>query len=98
MLFEDLLRHDLSLVTIRRNYPLSLPGIGPITAPIHVAHGSGTQFIIALHGPLTPDEPPDAGLTEVKEFCSSVPLLLVDEMLVRRNLPAATSRLIGQVK
>ena len=98
VLFEDLLRHNVSLVTLARNYPLSLPGIGPITAPIHVAHASGAQFIIGLHGPLTPDAPPDPGLADVKEFCPSVPLLLVDEMLVRRNLPAATSRLIAQIK
>ena len=97
VLFEDLQRHDISRLSINRNYPVALPGIGSVTAPIHVAHESGAQFIIALHGPLTPDDPPDAGLADVKEFCPSVPLLLIDEMLVRRNLPAATSRLIRQV-
>jgi ATP-dependent helicase YprA (DUF1998 family) len=97
LLFEDLRRHNLEGVTIARNHLMTLPGFGKVTAPIYVKQTSGSEWIIGLHGPLTPDDPPDAVLREVKEFCPSVPVLLVDEMVIRRNLPAATSRLISQI-
>jgi hypothetical protein len=97
LLFEDLRRHNIEGVTIARNHLMTLPGFGKVTAPIYVKQKSGSEWIIGLHGPLTPDDPPDAALREVKEFCPSVPVLLVDEMVIRRNLPAATSRLISQI-
>jgi len=97
LLFEDLRRHNLEGVTITRNHLMTLPGFGSVIAPIYVKQVSGSELIIGLHGPLTPDDPPDTTLREVKEFCASIPVLLVDEMVVRRNLPAATSRLISQI-
>jgi len=97
MLFEDLHRQNLDGVTIDRSHSMTLPGFGPVTAPIYVKRATGPEFIIGLHGPLTPDEPSDPALREVKEFCPSVAVLLCDELVVRRNLPAATSRLIDQI-
>lgn len=97
LLFEDLRRQNLEGVTIERNRILSLPGFGSITAPIYATRPDGSEFIIGLHGPLTPDDPPDSTLRDVKEFCPSIPVLLCDEMVVRRNLPTATSNLISQI-
>ena len=97
LLFEDLRRQGLEGVTIERSYPLTLPGFGALTAPLYVKQAAGAEFIIGLHGPLTPDDPPDAALREIKEFCPSIPVLLYDEIAVRRNLPAVTSHLIAKV-
>ena len=97
LLFEDLRRHNLSGVTIERNHLMALPGFGDVTAPIYVKQASGTELIIGLHGPLTPADPSDPTLKEVMEFCPSVPVLLFDEMMIRRNLPAASSSLISQI-
>lgn len=97
MLFEDLHRQNLEGVTIDRNHSMTLPGLGQVTAPIYVKRATGSEFIVGLHGALTPDEPTDPTLREVKEFCPSVAVLLCDELVVRRNLPAATSRLIQQI-
>jgi len=97
MLFEDLHRQNLDGVTIERGHSMSLPGFGRVTAPIYVKRANGPEYIIGLHGPLTPGEPSDPALRELKEFCPSVAVLLYDELVVRRNLPAATSRLIQQI-
>jgi hypothetical protein len=46
---------------------------------------------------LTPDDPPDEALRELKEFSTTIPVLLLDELVVRRNLPSATSKLIQKI-
>lgn len=97
LLFEDLRRQRLEGVTIERNRVLTLAGLGTVTAPIYAKRVDGSEFVIGLHGPLTPDDPPDDGLRDLKEFCPSIPVLLCDEIVIRRNLPSATSALISQI-
>ncbi len=97
LLYEDLQRNDVRGVIIRRDVTINIPGIGDVTVPIHIERSSGESFIVGLHGPLTPDDPPDPQLRDVKEFSPSNTVLLVDEIVVRRNLPAATSRLISDI-
>ena len=97
LLFEDLQRHDVRGVVLQRDFTITVPGVGDVIAPIHIARQTGESFIVGLHGPLTPDDPPDPLLRDVKEFSASHTVLLVDEIVVRRNLPAATSRLISDI-
>jgi hypothetical protein len=97
LLFQDLRRQNLEGVTIERNRVLTLPGLGAVTAPIYARRADGSEFIIGLHGPLTPDDPPDDKIRELKEFGPSIPVLLCDEILVLRNLPKATRKLISQI-
>jgi hypothetical protein len=98
LLFEDLRRQKLESVTIERNKQLSVPGIGQIAAPIFATRISdGAEFVIALHGPLTPGETDNESIATLKEFGAAISVRLIDEMLVRRNLPRATSELIPQI-
>lgn len=97
ILFQDLCRQGLDGVTIERSYCIEVPGFGAVTAPIYVQNGTGLEFIVGMHGSLTPDDPPDETLRDLKEFCLSIPVVLCDEIAVRRNLPATTSRLISQI-
>ncbi len=97
LLFEDLRRQNLEGVTIERNRVITLSGFGTVTAPIYAKRADGSEFIIGLHGPLTRDDPPDDTLRNLKEFCPSIPVLLCDEIVIRRNLPTATSALISQI-
>lgn len=98
LLFQDLQRHNLDGLAIERASAFALPGLGTIMAPIHVTRqNDGTEFVIALHSPLTPDDPQDAALRDLKEFGTSVTVLLCDELAVRRNLPRATSDLISRI-
>lgn len=97
LLFEDLRRQGLEGVTLERNHVLKLPGFGSVTAPIYSKRADGAEFIIGLHGPLTPDDSPDDALKDLKENCPSIPVLLLDELVVRRNLPSATGDLISKI-
>jgi len=65
--------------------------------PILVTNSNGARFAIGLHGPLTPNEPTDAALRDLKEYATSLTVLLEDELVVRRNLPFATQKLIEKL-
>lgn len=97
LLFEDLCRQDLDGITLERSRVLTVPGVGTVTAPIYAKRADGSEFVIGLHGPLTPDDAPDHALRDLKEYCPSIPVVLCDEIVVRRNLPTATSRLISMI-
>jgi len=97
LLFEDLQRHGLNNATMERNGIVGVEGIGDVTAPILVRRNTGDSLIVGLHNPLTPDEPHDDQLRDVKEYAASCPVLLVDEILVRRNLPRATTHVMSRI-
>ncbi len=97
LLFQDLERHGVDGLTLERDKPLTVPGLTEVVAPILASKGPGRQFVIGLHGPLTPDEPSDEALRDLKEFSATVPVILVDELVVRRNLPSATAALLERM-
>ena len=97
LLFQDLQRHGVDGLTLERDKPLSIPGLAEMAAPILASKGPGRQFVIGLHGPLTPDEPSDEALRDLKEFSATVPVILIDELVVRRNLPNATATLLERL-
>lgn len=97
LLFEDLDRQDIEGITIERDKRISVAGLGDVVAPILVTNASGAQFAIGLHGPLTPNEPTDADLKDIKEYATSLTVHLEDELVVRRNLPFATQKLIEKL-
>jgi ATP-dependent helicase YprA (DUF1998 family) len=97
LLFEELARHGLEGLVLERNKTLSVPGLDAVVAPILASKRDGAQFVIGLHGPLTPDEPSDPGLSELKEFSAALPVIVVNELVVRRNLPSATAILLEQM-
>lgn len=97
LLYEDLARQRIGNVNFERNWDMTVPGLGIVTAPIYARRTDGSEFVIGLHGPLTPDDPPDEGLRNLKEFCPSVRVILCDELVVRRNLPRATSDLLSEI-
>lgn len=99
LLFEDLRRQAVEGVSIVRSHPMELPGFGALTAPIFLQQpGTGLGIIIGVHGPLTPDHTSDSALADYMNSGCEVPLSLIDEMLIRRNLPAATDRVISQLQ
>jgi hypothetical protein len=53
-------------------------------------------YVIGLTAPLTRDEPVDGALYDLKEY-SSIPVLLVEELVVRRNLPFATNSILSSI-
>lgn len=97
LLFQDLERHGIEGLTLERDKALSIPGLPEVAAPIFASQALGRQFVIGLHGPLTPDEPSNEALHDLKEFSATVPVILIDELVVRRNLPSATAALLEQL-
>jgi ATP-dependent helicase YprA (DUF1998 family) len=98
LLFEDLERQGLDGVRLERRKDIVAPGLGNVQAPILATNKLGAQYVIGLHGPLTPDDPPDDSLSQLKEYSTAMTVILVDELVVRRNLPRATSDLIRQIE
>lgn len=97
LLFEDLDRQDIEGLSVERDKKISVTGIGDVVAPILVTNSNGACFVIGLHGPLTPNEPTDAALKDIKEYVTSLTVHLEDELVVRRNLPFATQNLIKKL-
>lgn len=93
-LFADLISRDLADVELARGVSVDVPGIGTLLAPILATKGS-QQLIIGVHGPLTLDLAPTPELHDAKEY--GVPVKLVDDMIISRNLPFATSDVIKRL-
>lgn len=98
LLFEDLCRQALEGVSIERSHPMVLPGFGALTAPIFLQqHRTRSGIIIGIHDPLTPSHSSNSALGDYMKSSCAVPPKLIDEMLIRRNLPAATGWVISQL-
>lgn len=97
LLFEDLDRQGIEGLSLERDKQVSVAGLGNVVVPILVTNSTGARFAIGLHGPLTPNEPTDAALKDIKEYATSLTVHLEDELVVRRNLPFATKKLIEKL-
>jgi len=90
LLANDLRRQGGLTVDYKENFRLAPPK-GPIVGPAIIAERSdGRQFVIALAAPLTPQVAAEEELREHSDRLGDLRLLLVNELLVRGNLPAAT--------
>jgi len=96
ILFEDLVRQGTAGVAYERHRSLEVPGLGSVLAPILATRTNGEVAIIDLSLPLAAREPNEPTLRELKEF-GVPPVLMVDELLVRRNLPRATISLLSRL-
>lgn len=69
---------------------VNVPGVGPVTIPILATRADGKRFAIALAGALTGDHPADPAIADMREKWGEIPVIPVNELLVRGNIPAAT--------
>jgi ATP-dependent helicase YprA (DUF1998 family) len=95
LLYQDLQRQGDGTIDLQLSAAFPLAGGGDVRAPILATANSGERFIIGLAGPLTSGHPADLDLLKAIDGQSDVPVLLENELLVRRNLPAAT-RMVQQ--
>jgi hypothetical protein len=96
-LFADLETKGVEGVTFERNVVIPIPGIGDTVAPILATRGD-RRWIFAVRGPLTRDLAPTPELNEAKDYQAVVPVRLIDDMVISRNLPAASEEVIGCLK
>ena len=75
---------------------LEITGLGSVPAPILATRSNGEVAIIDLSRPLAAGEPSEQALLELKEF-GVPPVLVIDELLIRRNLPRATTSVLSRL-
>ena len=98
VLFQDLQRQGLESITVERQKSIFVPGLNEIEMPIYLTRkADAAGFAVYLHNPLTPGYAPTPELRELAEYSTTLPAIAVDELLVRRNLPAATGDVIERV-
>lgn len=89
LLLQDLKR-QADDVSYQADQVIQVPGHGEVTIPILATRKDATQVAIALSGALTVDHPADPAIAKMRELWDGLPLVTVNELLVRGNLPAAT--------
>jgi hypothetical protein len=89
LLYRDLLRQGDGSIDFKANPTISVKGVGNIEIPILATTKNGERFAIALSGPLTTDHPASPSVRELREN-ADIPVIVINELLVRGNLPAAT--------
>jgi hypothetical protein len=95
-LYLDLSRQGIDGVEFLRGETVDIPGIGAVDAPI-LAQSNGRRLIVGVHGPLTPDQPNNEELAAAKEFGTTIPVHLVDEIVISQNLPSASKSVIEMI-
>jgi ATP-dependent helicase YprA (DUF1998 family) len=96
-----LLRNDLERQTndiqFAGDQNMDVPGLGTIAVPILATRADGRRYAIALSGALTSDHPADPIIKDMRERWSGVSVIVINEMLVRGNLPAATRTVLSAI-
>ena len=99
LLYNDLLRQGHDGLEFRIDSHVTVRGKRKINAPILATAKNGQRTVIALSAPLAPNYPDDAAVRELQEIFEDIRVVVVNELLVRGNLPAATrevmQRLVG---
>ena len=96
LLYHDLRRHAPEGSRLDLDGPITIDG-SPVIAPILARAPTGHQFVVALASPLTPGHASDPTLA-ANLSRAGIPLLVENELVVRRNLPAATRRVIRHLR
>ena len=90
LLYRDLLRQGDGSVDFKAGATIRVKGIGDVRIPILATTRRGEQFAIALSGPLTADHSASPSIRELRNKTSDIQVIVINELLVRGNLPAAT--------
>jgi hypothetical protein len=90
VLLHDLERNTHLGIVYEANATLDVPNLGEVRVPILATRKDGAKSVIALTGPLTGDHPADPAVKQLRQEWDGGELILVNELLVRGNLPAAT--------
>jgi hypothetical protein len=96
VLYDDLVRQGTAGIEYTKRVTLSVPGFREVVAPILAMRANGETAIIDLGRPLAAGEPNEPALREIKEFGAPL-VLVVEELLIRRNLPKATLSVLSRL-
>lgn len=90
-LYSDLVGRGITGVSFERDAEVSIPGIGTVTAPI-LATKDARTFIFGVHSPLTPNLSGDPLLNDARDNQAAIPVWMIDDIEILRNLPSASSK------
>lgn len=90
LLYGDLLRQGYEGFDFKADAQLTIKGKRKIAVPILATAKDGRQFVIGLSAPLAINYPDDASVRELQDESEEIQVIVVNELLVRGNLPAAT--------
>jgi hypothetical protein len=94
-LINDLTRQSDGQITYEESAKIQV-GKQTFQAPIlAVRKRDGAKFVVALSSPLTDGHPSDETLLKLSEADGAPPLVVINELLVRGNLPAATAEVLN---
>lgn len=92
LLFNDLSRQSDDEMTYMEAADIQCGKGNTLKAPIFaIRKRDGAKFVVTLSGPLTDEHPADTLLLQLKEISGSPALIVINELLVRGNLPAASA-------
>ena len=91
LLYHDLRRHAPEGTQLDLDAAVTVGG-APVKVPIFARAPGGRQCIVALASPLTPGHASDPTLAAANLPGAEIPFIVENELVVRRNLPAATRR------
>lgn len=89
LLCNDLLRQGDANFSYKTGIRTAVKGIGEVVIPILATVKNGRRYAISLSSPLTTGHPVDPLLKEACEKTGDT-LIVINELVVRGNLPAAT--------
>jgi hypothetical protein len=90
LLYNDLLRQGDAAIKYAAPGRIRVEEGGQIEVPILAARQSRKPVVIALSGPLTTGHPADSRIADARAKAEGIEFVIVNELLVRGNLPAAT--------
>jgi hypothetical protein len=93
-LSNDLRRQAEPGITYQDGVQVTVGKGASVTVPILATREDGKLFAIALSGPLTTGHPADASLLQLSKTAGAPELIVVNELLVRANLSAATREVL----
>lgn len=96
LLANDLSRNGEAL-NVGIDEEIQVGKLGKFTAPIKVTRADGTVFIVIVTGPLEVDYPTNPIVQALKEASSDIQVVPVNELMIRGNLPDATSRVLEAI-
>jgi hypothetical protein len=90
LLWSDLERQGYTGVKFYKYGRVSISGAIDVEVPILAVRRDGKRFVISLSGPLAVDYSADKQVRELQEREGDIEFIIINELLVRGNLPAAT--------
>jgi hypothetical protein len=93
LLADDIERNDNSL-RVTRGAEITVPNSGRFSAPIKIIRSDGASFVVIVSGPLEIDHPADPLASALERNPGGIEVIAVNELVIRGNLPDATSEVL----